>query len=319
MALLSMALNAIDCPAISFTGSQSGIVTTISHNRAQIEEIRGARIAEALDEGRVVIVAGFQGVSRTREITTLGRGGSDTTAVAIAATLGARCCEIYSDYPGVFTADPRIVTDAKAIAHLSYDTAVELAARGARVLHYRAAELARRYRVPLVLKASFGDDGGTTIDDSKAMENATITSITSNTDIALVRARASSRGAVTDFLKQIADGGTRVVTLQRASVDSGEVLECIVDAADAGRLGDLLTRASDVDGTIVEDIAAVSLVGSGLTGTCELAAAIEACLKSDGIETLSLSYGPLAITALVARDRCEDATRLLHGALVDKA
>ena len=158
---LDIALNARGCRAASYTGSQAGIITDTQHGRAKIVEIRPARIRESLEAGNVVIVAGFQGLSTTYDITTLGRGGSDTTAVALAAALSAEACEIYTDVPGVFTADPKIVPNARKIARISYEGMLELAASGARVLQLRSVEYARRNNVRLHVRSSFSDGEGT--------------------------------------------------------------------------------------------------------------------------------------------------------------
>src|SRR6267154_3977218 len=160
MALLSMAVEDLGQPAVSCTGSQAGILTDTEHGKAKIIEVRGDRIREALADGKVAIVAGFQGVSTARDITTLGRGGSDTTAVALAAALGADACEIYTDVDGVFTADPRIVAGARRIPRISYEEMLEMAACGARILHLRCVEYARRYGIPIHVRSSFSHRPG---------------------------------------------------------------------------------------------------------------------------------------------------------------
>src|SRR6185436_4018856 len=170
MALLAMAVNDHGQEAVSFTGSQSGIVTDASHTRAKILEVEADRIKDELAKGRVVIVAGFQGVSRDREVTTLGRGGSDTTAVALAAALGALECEIYTDVDGVYTADPRVVPGARKLKALSYDEMLELASLGAKVLHHRSVEIARRFQVPVHVRSSFHDGEGSRIGKGGSME-----------------------------------------------------------------------------------------------------------------------------------------------------
>jgi aspartate kinase len=161
MSLLSIAINAAGCAASSYTGSQAGVITDTSHGKATIIEIRPARVLEALGRGHVVVVGGFQGVSTDHDVTTLGRGGSDTTAVALAAALGADVCEIYTDVPGVFDADPRVVPDARKFDHLSYEEMVELASKGARVLDLRSVEFARDHGVRIHVRSSFTDDPGT--------------------------------------------------------------------------------------------------------------------------------------------------------------
>src|SRR5215813_14428823 len=165
IALLSMAINDLGREAVSFTGGQAGIVTDTSHGRARIVEMRSDRVRDALDAGRIAIVAGFQGVSTTLDVTTLGRGGSDTTAVALAAALGADVCEIYTDVDGVFTADPRIVPGARRIPTISYEEMLEMAACGAKVLMLRCVEYARRYQIPIHVRSSFSSREGTWVAD----------------------------------------------------------------------------------------------------------------------------------------------------------
>ncbi|MGB2757740.1 MAG: aspartate kinase, partial [Acidimicrobiia bacterium] len=179
MSLLSMAVNDLGIPAVSFTGSQAGIVTDTRHMKAKILEVRADRIREALDRGEVAIVAGFQGVSTEKNITTLGRGGSDTTAVALAAALDADVCEIYTDVSGVFTADPRVVPSARRLARVSFDEMLEMAATGGRVLALRSVEFARNHNVPLHVRSSFTWEPGTWVDDKEnPMEQAIISGVT---------------------------------------------------------------------------------------------------------------------------------------------
>jgi aspartate kinase len=186
MALLAMALRLEGIEAISFTGSQSGIITDGAHGRARILEVRGDRIREELARGRVVIVAGFQGVSRGREVTTLGRGGSDTTAVALAGALHARCCEIYTDVPGVMTADPRTVPRARLVPHLHYRTALVLTGLGAGVLVPRAACLGYTLGVPMVVRSSLDDGPGTRIDQEVQVEGSLPVAVTCATPVELL-------------------------------------------------------------------------------------------------------------------------------------
>ncbi|MGK5082355.1 aspartate kinase [Bdellovibrionota bacterium FG-1] len=198
MALLSMALSDRGVPALSFTGSQSGIITTGSHRRARIQKILGDRVREALSENKVAIVAGFQGVSPSKEITTLGRGGSDTTAVALAAALGAERCEIYTDVDGIYSADPRLVPGARLWKTISHALMVELATRGAGVLHPRSVELAKQFRVPLWVLNSLNQNEGTAVIE-KGMEDFTITGVTAAKDKQLIGvelARATVLGAL---------------------------------------------------------------------------------------------------------------------------
>ena len=318
MALLSMALNEIGCPAISFTGSQSGIVTNVSHTRALIEEIRPDRIRRELDGGKVVIVAGFQGVSRSKEITTLGRGGSDTTAVALAAELGATQCEIYSDYPGVFSADPRLVPTARPIPYLGYDVMLELAVLGARVLHYRAADIARRYRVPLRLLSSFEDGDGTRVGEDASMETANATSVTCNRQITLVRVGGEGR-ELDRFCQSLGETDIQVLIYDKAQDGGRAQLILVVDARDAGALAAVIeeggNRGLAVD--TPDEQATVSVVGSGFACNARAIARFERVLADAGIATVAVKSTPQSMTAVVALAGCQRAVEVLHAAFIE--
>jgi aspartate kinase len=318
MALLSMALNALGCQAISFTGSQSGIVTTVSHTRALIEEIRANRIRTELEQGKVVIVAGFQGVSRSREVTTLGRGGSDTTAVALAASLGANECEIFSDYPGVFTADPRTIASARPISRIGYDEMLELAAFGARVLHYRAAELARRYRVPLRLLSSFEDSPGTVVGEDEPMEAPRPTSITSMPRVAMVRMVAPAGGPGLDAITaRLTQSGQPVVGYCRESRGESTTLSLILNRdelpAFESRMRDLPKGGPTIETR--KDVASVAVVGSGFAGNAGAFLKIERLLSEAGIPVLFSRTSSLAVMCVVPETDCQRAVDALHASL----
>jgi aspartate kinase len=319
MALLSMALNSLDCRAISFTGSQCGIVTDVSHTRALIEEIRGDRIEEALSNGYVVIVAGFQGVSRTREITTLGRGGSDTTAIALAARLGAERCEIFSDVPGVFTADPRIVADARPLPRITYEEMLELAVLGAKVLHYRAAELARRCRVPLHLLSSFDDSGGTVVREADDVEREEITSVTSQTDLALIRLSSGRDGGIlSEFVHRAVESDLRIISYQRASGPDGSSVDLVVERGEADAVKSI-AGALQIDDITVdsrEDLSSVSIVGIGFTTSSRVVAEVEKALSEAGIPVLFVGTSSLSVTCLVPDSAREAAVEALHNSLI---
>jgi aspartate kinase len=317
MALLSMALNALGCRAISFTGSQSGIVTTVSHTRALIQEIRADRIRVELERGKVVIVAGFQGVSRDREVTTLGRGGSDTTAVALAAALQAARCEIYSDYPGVFTADPRSVPSAKAIARISYDEMLELAALGARVLHYRAAELARRFQVPLQLLSSFEDSSGTAVGNGEGMEDSRPTSITSIPRAAVVRFETSDAAALDDLFARLAGLDQPITSYSRESRGNVSTVSLVLNRDDLAALEGSIgsTSKSKITVEVRRDVAAVAVVGSGFACNAGAFLRIERLLSEAGIPVVLSRTSSLAVTCVVAESDCKRAVDALHSAL----
>ncbi|MFQ5511300.1 MAG: aspartate kinase [Candidatus Krumholzibacteriia bacterium] len=316
MALLSMALNTIGCAAISFTGSQSGIVTNFSHTRALIEEIRADRIRRELGRGRVVIVAGFQGVSRDKEITTLGRGGSDTTAVALAAALGAGRCEIYSDYAGVFTADPRIVPSARPIPQLGYDAMLELAMLGARVLHYRAADIARRYRVPLRLSSSFEDSEGTCVPEDASMESAKATSVTCNRHVRWVHL-GGEEATLADFSQRIGATDIQIMAYDKARPGGRTELTLIVDERDADMLAAAIEAVPGLSAETRDDLATVSVVGDGFAGSAATVARFERVLSDAGIAVTVVKSAARSVTAAVPAGDCRRAVEALHAAFVE--
>jgi aspartate kinase len=320
MALLSMALNSIGCRAISFTGSQSGIVTSVGHTRALIEEIRAGRIEEAIAGGHVVIVAGFQGVSRGKEITTLGRGGSDTTAVALAARFGAARCEIYSDVAGVFTADPRIVPKARRIPRITNDEMLELSARGAKVLHYRAAELARRYGVQLHLLSTFDESGGTVVAEGRDMEHESVRSVTSQKNVSIIRINTAGGGSVlSGFLRRAVEMDVRLASYQRFSEGGAELITLVVDADNvSGARAILEDLAAPASSWRVEDgLSSVTIVGCGLSCGSASLDRVERVLDEEGIPIRHVSTSPLSITCLVPVPLAERAVSVLHEALLE--
>jgi aspartate kinase len=320
MALLSMALNSIGCRAISFTGSQSGIVTSVGHTRALIEEIRAGRIEDAIAGGHVVIVAGFQGVSRGTEITTLGRGGSDTTAVALAARFGAARCEIYSDVAGVFTADPRIVPKARRIPRMSYDEMLELAARGAKVLHYRAAELARRYGVPLHLLSTFDEGGGTVVAEGRDMEHESVTSVTSQKHVSIIRIDTAGAGSVlAAFLGRAVERDVRLASYQRSSENGADRISLVVDqdnvAGARAILEELAAPASSWN--VEEGLSSVTIMGYGLSCGAASLDRVERVLETEGIPIRHMSTSSLSITCIVPAPLAEKTVAVLHEALIE--
>ncbi|MBI4720629.1 MAG: aspartate kinase [Chitinivibrionia bacterium] len=315
MSLLSMALNDLGIPAISFTGSQSGIVTDTNHTGASIEEIRADRIIEALREGKVAIVAGFQGVSRSREITTLGRGGSDTTAVALAGSLKADRCEIYSDYPGLFTADPRYFPRAKRVPEIGHDEMLELASLGAKVLHYRAADLARKCGVTLMLLSSFTDSPGTVVRERTDMELPAIKSITSTLDAgALTASYTAPEGRADTLVRMLEEKGVKLVYFQRSSTGRHTTVHCVVEENELETLEQEIRAREYPDLALqsTKDAATVSVVGSGVAREPRLLSAVEETLANAGIVPFLLWNSPLSITCLVPRESCRRAVGVLH-------
>jgi aspartate kinase len=308
MALLSMALNALDVPAISFTGSQSGIITNDSHANARIVEVRPYRIQDELAQGRVVIVAGYQGVSYKREVTTLGRGGSDTTAVALAAALAAEACEIYSDVDGVFSADPRVVPQAQKLAEISYEEMQELAESGARVLNAQAVEFARRAGIVLHARATRGGEG-TVVGDVPAAPR--VSGVSGEKDLALLHVRDVDRlEEVLEFLD--AEGAAaKEVTASRAAGHAALLLS-LENIHAFPQLRADLRRRFGVGIACEEGLGAVSVVGIGITADGRLLGQALAALSGLEIRVAGVHSTALRLTLLIPADRVPDAVHRLH-------
>ena len=321
MALLAMAISDLGMEAVSLTGSQAGILTDTDHGRAKITEVRGDRVRDGLDAGKVVIVAGFQGVAPdTKDVTTLGRGGSDATAVALAATLDAAVCEIYTDVDGVFTADPRIVEEAKLLNEVSYDEMLELAASGARVLMVRSVEFGRRFGVPIHVRSSFRDGEGTWVKET-TMEQAIIRGIAHDTTEAKVTVHGvpDRPGVASALFGPMADEGVNVdMIVQNVSTHGITDISFTVRKDHAARakkvaegVADRLQAAGvDVD----ENIARVSLVGAGMKAEAGIAARMFAILSDHQINIQMISTSPIRISCVVKGDQVEEAVQSLHDA-----
>jgi aspartate kinase len=323
MALLSMALNAIGCPAVSFTGSQSGIITDSGHGRARIVDIRPVRIRDELEKGRVVIVAGFQGVSAEKEVTTLGRGGSDTSAVALAVAFQASECHIWTDVDGVLTADPRLVPDARHLERLDFDTMLEFSSRGAGVINVRAVELGRRFRMPIVIKNSLREHPGTRVEDLTDMERTGITGVTANDRLIgfhLSDLKLDTAG-LADFLGRVIDLGLDMSGLHEYTDGPGTCgLSFLAQDLPENRRGfERIERmAREAGGTVRRDdsVGAVSVVTSGVIQAGPLARRIVDCLAAAGVAVRSLSSATTSVTLLVDRESIPVAVAALHRELV---
>jgi aspartate kinase len=307
-ALAEMAIEDLGRRALGLTGSQAGIVTDTVHGKAKIVEIRARRIHEALDQGRIVLVAGFQGVSTEYEITTLGRGASDTTAVALAAALGADACEIYTDVEGVFTADPRVVPEARKLHAVSYDEMLELAASGARVLALRSVEFARNHRVKLHVRSTFADADGTWIleEDERMLEKAMISGVTHTRDEMVYRVQGV--GAAPLFAA-LADAGVNVDTI----VQTGPEIVFSAPGEDRPAAAAALERLG-VTWTARDDLGKVSVIGAGMKSHPGIAAKTFGTLAELGIEPQVVTTSPIKIACHVASDEVDDAVRALHRA-----
>jgi aspartate kinase len=307
-ALAAMAIHDLGDEAISLTGSQAGIVTDTVHGKAKIVDVRARRIHEALDQDKVVLVAGFQGVSTSLDITTLGRGGSDTTAVALAAALTASHCEINTDVAGVYSADPRIVPDARKLHAVSYDEMLELAASGAKVLQLRSVEVARNYGVKLHVRSTFSDDDGTwvTEEDERMLEKAIISGVAHTFDEAVYRVQSVDRA---DLFAALADAGVNVDTI----IQTGDEIVFSAPLADRGDAEAALQRAS-ADCDCIEGLAKISLIGAGMKSHPGIAARTFATLREIGTEARFIVTSPIKISFFVERADAERTVLALHEA-----
>jgi aspartate kinase len=321
MALLAMALHERGVPAVSYTGSQAGILTDSSHGEARITRITGERVRESLQEGKVVIVAGFQGVDpASKEITTLGRGGSDATAVALAAALGAESVEIYTDVEGVFTADPRIVPEATKLEDVPYEEMLEMSAGGANVLMTRAVEFGRRYEVPIHVRSSFSDDVGTWVREA-TMEQAVVSGIAHDRSEAKVTVnRVPDRpGVAAALFGSLARAGINVdMIVQNVSHEGTTDISFTVPRAhiaDAERISKQVAEGIGADSVDVDpDIAKVSLVGAGMKSQPGVAARMFETMASAGINIEMISTSAIRISCVVRASQIEEAVRALHAA-----
>ena len=322
MSLLCMALADLGIEGVSFTGSQAGIVTDTEHTRAKILEVRGDRLREVLARGGVPVVAGFQGVSTARDITTLGRGGSDTTAVALAAALGADECEIYTDVTGVFSADPRVVPEAHRLARVSFEEMLEVAATGGRVLALRSVEFARNHHVPLHVRSSFTWEPGTRVDEEDpAMEQAVVTAVTHDTSEAKVTVAGvpDRPGLAALLFRALADRGVNVdMIVQNTSAHGTTDISFTVPS------GDLPTSTEVAESLVGElgaagvssdaGVARVSLVGAGMKTHPGVTALMFETLAGAGINIEMISTSSIRISCMVRAERVDEAVRLLHTA-----
>ncbi len=320
MALLCMALAELGVPAASFTGSQAGIITDSTHTKARILEVRGDRLRESLANGILPVVAGFQGVSNTRDVTTLGRGGSDTPAAALAAALAADHCEIYTDVSGVFTADPRVVPSAHRIPSISFDEMLEIAASGGRVLSLRSVEFARNHQIPLHVRSSFTWEPGTIVsEEDPSMEQPIVSAVTSDTSEAKITITGvpDQPGIAASLFRGLADRAINVdvivqntshhgttdisFTVPRSDLESGlEVAERLIP-----QLGAVSVIADD-------DVAEVSVVGAGMRTHPGVTATMFETLAAAGINIEMISTSPIRISCMVRSELAERAVQVLH-------
>jgi len=315
--LLAMALRDMGYEAISLSGAQAGVKTDTTYSRARIRDIDPARVVKELKAGRVVIVAGFQGITEEMDVTTLGRGGSDTTAVAL---LGAEICQLYTDVEGVYTADPRLVPEAQKLTEVGYDEMLELASYGVRVIHPRAVELGELFNIPILIASSYNDSPGTLIHGGASMEvRNKVRGVTYDLDVAKVTVIGvpDRPGIAAALFEPLAKGGISVDTIvQNASIENITDLTFTVAKSQ-------LTKAMEVVGPIARSIGArecvsdaklgeVSIVGTGMQNTPGYAARMFRTLSEQGINIHLITTSEIRITCIIDEARVKDAVRALH-------
>ena len=322
-ALIAIAINELGFRAMSFTGRQVGIITDTSHTKAKIEKITAKRVRDALDKGVIPVVAGFQGVTVTSDVTTLGRGGSDLTAVAIAAALKADLCEIYTDVDGVYTTNPGIVSDALKLDRVSYDEMLELASLGAKVLQTRSVEFAKKYEVPVVVRSSFNENPGTlVVKEDKEMEKVVVSGIAFDKNQAKVTVIAvrDMPGIAAKLFNVIAKAHVIVdMIVQNISSDGKATdISFTVSKTDGKKAlkitKDLVTELGAKNVVLREDIAKVSIVGVGMRTHSGVAAQMFETLAKHGINIMMISTSEIKISCIIASKYTELAVRVLHDA-----
>lgn len=322
MSLLCMALADIGVPAVSFTGSQAGIITDTDHMKAKILEIKADRLVHAIEENVVPVVAGFQGVSTARDVTTLGRGGSDTTAVALASALGADVCEIYTDVSGVFNADPRVVPTAKKIPAISFEEMLEIASSGGRVLALRSVEFARNYGVPLHVRSSFTWEPGTWVkEEDETMEQAVVSAVSHETDeVKITITKVPDRpGVAARIFRAVADQGINIdMIVQNTSIQGHTDISFTAPRLDADLAVDVASRAAKGIGAeevlADSDIGRVSLVGAGMKSHPGVTAKVFETLANEHINIEMISTSAIRISCVVRSEDLERAVIALHRA-----
>jgi aspartate kinase len=320
-ALTAMALQKLGFDSMSFTGRQVGIMTDSSHTKAMIEEIDASRLKAALKKNKIPVVAGFQGINEFSDVTTLGRGGSDTTAVAIAAAMDAEICEIYTDVEGVFTADPRIVPDARKMDRVSYDEMLEMASLGAKVLHGRSVEFAKKYNVPLVVRSSFNSSPGTLVTKEDGdMEKIVVTGVThdKNQTRITIMGVPDRPGIAASIFKTIADANINVdmIVQNISSDDNATDISFTVSKAEGKKALGITQKVSDDLGTrgvnMNTAVAKVSIVGVGMQSHFGVAAQMFETLSREGINIMMISTSEIKISCVVDEKETEKAVKVLH-------
>jgi len=320
--LLAMALKEMGYQAISLSGAQAGIKTDSVHSRARILKVEARRVVKELEKGNIVIVAGFQGVTDEMDVTTLGRGGSDTTAVALAASLGAEGCQVYTDVEGVYTADPRLVPEARPLAEVGYDEMLELATYGTKVMHPRAVELGELYNIPIVVASSFSQEPGTLIHGGASMEvRNKVRGVAYDLDVAKITVVGVSDqpGIALSIFQPLAEAGISIDTIvQNAGLDNITDLTFTVaksDLAEAMRVVGPIAGFIEARECISDaSLGKVSIVGTGMQNTPGYAAKMFQVLSEQGINIQMIATSEIRITCIIDEVKIKKAVRALHRA-----
>lgn len=319
MSLLAMTIQTLGCTAISLTGWQAGIQTDINYSEARIRRVKPERVLSELDRGRIVIVAGFQGINKQDDITTLGRGGSDTTAVAIAASLGADLCQIYTDVDGVYTADPRIVPEARKLNEITYDEMLELASLGAQVLHNRSVEMAKKYNVDLEVISSFTRNPGTKVKEGSDMEKLNVSGVARDNNCARIAVinLPDEPGVAFKVFSLLAKHKINVdIILQSVGRNKVKTISFTVPQDSAEETREVLANAKDQLGfediSVNTEVAKVSIVGAGMASNSGVAAKMFEALAMAGINIRMISTSEIKISVLINEEDSDKAVRAIH-------
>lgn len=322
-ALTAMAIQSMGYKSVSFTGRQVGIITDSAHTKAMIERISAERLVKAINEDKIPVVAGFQGINESSDVTTLGRGGSDTTAVAIAAALKADLCEIYTDVDGVYTTDPRIVKEAKKLNKISYDEILEMASLGAKVLHGRSVEFAKKYNVPLVVRSSFNYNSGTlVVKEDKDMEKIVVSGVAADKNQARITIMGvpDKPGIAANLFDAIANANIVVdIIVQNISSDTKATdISFTVSKADSKKAFEITRNVSDKLGAkgvnMNTDVAKVSIIGVGMVSHFGVAAKMFETLAKEGINIMMISTSEIKVSCVIDVKDMEKAVKTLHDA-----
>ena len=322
-ALTAIAIQKLGSRSLSFTGRQVGIITDSSHTKAMIEHIEAGRLKTALKEGKIPVVAGFQGINEFSDVTTLGRGGSDTTAVAIAAALNADLCEIYTDVEGVYTTDPRIVKEARKLDKISYDEMLEMASLGAKVLHGRSVEFAKKYNVPLVVRSSFNYAPGTlVVKEDKDMEKIVVSGVAADKNQARITIMGvpDTPGIAAGIFHEIASSNIVVdMIVQNISSDTKATdISFTVSKADSKKAFEIAKNVSDRLGAkgvnMNSDVAKVSIIGVGMVSHFGVAAKMFETLAKEGVNIMMISTSEIKVSCVIDVKNSDMAVKILHDA-----